>query len=120
MIGLIMHDACRVMAAPPPILASSDFSVAIAARLFDAEGHRDEWVIVGKIEQDIGARELRGNGRSWPPLRCFERSVHSTQLNLGQDLIQHELPMIVDTVVLELVAYVFAVLLSEVVYRGRL
>ena len=93
---------------------------SLPVRLFDAEGHRDEGIIVRKVEQDIGARVLRGDGRSWPPLRCFERSVHSTQFYFGQDLVQHELPVVVNTVSIELVADVLAVLLSEVVHRGRL
>ena len=108
------------MAAPSPILTSSNLGVAIAACLFDAKGHRDEGIIVWKVEQDIGARVLRGDGRSWPPRRCLERSVHSTQFDFGQDLVQHELPVITNPVGLELVADIFAVFLSEIVHRGRL
>ena len=67
-----------------------------------------------------GARVLCGDGRSRPPLRCFERSVHATQFDLCQDLVQHELPMIIDAVILELVEDVFTILLFEIIHRGRL
>ena len=115
-----MHDACRVVAASSPVLTSSDLGIAIASCLFDAKGHRYEGIVVWKVEQDVGAWLCRGDGRSWPPSRCFKRSIHPTQFDFGQDLIQHEFPMVINTICLELVADVLAILLFEVVHRGRL
>ena len=71
-------------------------------------------IVMWKIEQDIGSLVCCRRKGFRPPRGCLERAVHPAQLDLRQNLIEHEVPVVVDFVGFEFVPYVFAILVLEV------
>ena len=111
--GGMAGRARRVVSTSAPIFASTNLRVAITARLLDAEGNRDERIIVSQREGLSGARRaLRGADRvSCPPCRGLKWTIHSPEFDFGEDSCQALTPSDhIDSILFELFVNVLSIL----------
>ena len=61
---LVVHGACRVVAASAPVFASANVRVAVAARLLDAKRDCDERVIARQYGNVLLALDVHFEGQT--------------------------------------------------------